>query len=105
MVTDRWQKFTELELTKETLLSLSAYADEFLIHAADVEGKKSGIDEDVLNILSGCPELTITYAGGVKSYEDIETIRRKGNINVTVGSALDIFGGSLSYKELVRKYR
>ncbi|MCR5784136.1 MAG: phosphoribosylformimino-5-aminoimidazole carboxamide ribotide isomerase [Eubacterium sp.] len=107
VVTDRWQNFTDTVLSTKTLDSLTDYADEFLIHAADVEGKKAGIDKDVLKILSTYDKKPVTYAGGVSSLDDIETIKNfgSGNVNVTVGSALDIFGGSLSYKELVRKYR
>ena len=105
IVTDRWQNFTDERLSLETLDMLTDYADEFLIHAADVEGRQQGIQTEVLEILGSYDGAPVTYAGGVSSYEDIDLIERfgHGNVNVTVGSALDIFGGQLSYHELVRR--
>lgn len=107
IVTDRWQTYTDIILDKNTLCSLSSYCDEFLIHAVDVEGTGNGIDRNVLKILSEYKGLPITYAGGIKSLDDIETIKQYGNnrIDFTVGSALDIFGGKLSYSSLAKKYR
>ena len=104
IVTDRWQKFTTEQLTKELLEKLSSYCDEFLIHAVDVEGKSSGIDLELVRLLSewnGCP---ITYAGGVSSYIDIAQMKREGNdrIDITIGSALDLFGGDLSFETVIR---
>ena len=106
IVTDRWQRFTEESLSTELLEELSDSAAEFLIHAVDVEGKQSGIDEGVLGILADYEGLPVTYAGGIRSMEDIETIRRlgKGRVNFTVGSALDLFGGGLDFEELCREY-
>lgn len=103
IVTDRWQKFTDVKLTGEVLKELSGSCDEFLIHAADVEGKSQGIEQEVVRLLgdfAGCP---VTYAGGVGSYEDVEQLRMlgRGHVDVTVGSALDLFGGSLSYKKIL----
>lgn len=105
IVTDRWQKFTNRKLHAETLDFLADHASEFLIHAVDVEGKQSGIDEELLNILAAHSPLPCTYAGGIHSLSDIETIIAAGNgkIGYTVGSALDIFGGKLPYADIARR--
>ena len=92
-----------MKLTREVLKELSGSCDEFLIHAADVEGKSQGIEQEVVRLLgdfAGCP---VTYAGGVGSYEDVEQLRTlgRGHVDVTVGSALDLFGGPLSYKKIL----
>lgn len=102
VVTDRWQKFTEERLSEELLERLSDHCDEFLVHAADVEGKRNGPSEEVLEILSGYDRTPVTYAGGIASISDIERIRDtgKGRVDFTVGSALDIFGGNLSLDEV-----
>ena len=103
IVTDRWQRFTDEELTPELLTSLSYHCDEFLIHAVNVEGTGTGIDEELLGILARSQGNPITYAGGVSSFEDIETIRDlgAGKIHFTIGSKLDLFGGDLSFEEIV----
>lgn len=103
IVTDRWQKFTKEVVCKETIEKLQGYADEFLIHAVDVEGKANGVEEELVAMLSEEADIPITYAGGVGSYEDIETIRTlgKGRLNVTIGSALDLFGGHLNYEKVL----
>lgn len=107
IVTDRWQKFTNVEVTHEVLDELSAYCSEFLIHAVDVEGKQQGIDTQLISYLGKWEGLPITYAGGIHTYEDIETVRNlgQGKIHVTVGSALDLFGGSLEFDKLVQLMR
>ena len=104
IVTDRWQKMTDVSLNAETLDTLSEYCDEFLIHAADVEGKQNGIEVNVVKILGEWARIPITYAGGVHSLSDIELLKSigAGKIDVTVGSALDIFGGSLKIKDIIR---
>ena len=104
IVTDRWQKFTEEIVCEETISRLQGYADEFLIHAVDVEGKANGVECELVSMLSEYAEIPITYAGGVGSYEDIEVIRNlgKGRLNITIGSALDIFGGNLDYDKVIR---
>lgn len=100
---DRWQRLTDLEVTPSTLTSLASHCDEFLIHAADVEGKCGGIDDELVQMLGswrGCP---MTYAGGISSLEDFERIDTlsQGCLDATVGSALDLFGGSgVRYAEL-----
>lgn len=107
IVTDRWQKFTNVEVTYEVLCELSAYCSEFLIHAVDVEGKRQGIDTQLIAYLGKWDGIPITYAGGIHTYEDIETVRNlgQGKIHVTVGSALDLFGGSLEFDKLVQLMR
>ena len=105
VVTDRWQTFTDLKVTPDVFDKLSAYCDEFLIHGVDVEGLKQGIDARLLKLLADADGHMITYAGGVRSYEDIDTIRDmgRGRIDFTVGSALSIFGGTLDIKEIIRR--
>lgn len=104
VVTDRWQKFTHLRISPTTLEDLAACCNEFLIHAVDVEGKCMGIDTRLLELLATCVPVPTTYAGGVSSMADLDRIRSsgQGRIDVTVGSALDIFGGTgLRYREVV----
>ena len=103
IVTDRWQKFTDTKLTVDTMNVLSKYADEFLIHAVDMEGKKAGVDEELIKMLGEFSAIPVTYAGGVSSMEDLELIRElgKGRVDVTVGSALSIFGGTMDWKEVL----
>ena len=103
VVTDRWQKLTDVKLDAATMDELSDYCDEFLIHAADVEGKQEGIEENVARILGQWAKKPVTYAGGIKSCSDIELLKRLGNgrVDATVGSALDIFGGSLKMEEVI----
>ena len=107
VVTDRWQKMTDVRLCAETLDELSEYCDEFLIHAADVEGKQNGIEENVAKILGDWAKIPITYAGGVHELSDIELLKRigMGKVDVTVGSALDIFGGSLKLSDVIEVCR
>jgi phosphoribosylformimino-5-aminoimidazole carboxamide ribotide isomerase len=104
VVTDRWQKFTEVTLSRETLEKLSAYCDEFLIHAADVEGLCQGIDSGLVEKLADWTLIPTTYAGGAKSMADLEDVTRvgRGRIDLTIGSALDLFGGTgVKYAEAV----
>ncbi len=104
IVTDRWQKFTNEIISGDTLEVLQNYADEFLVHAVDVEGKANGVETELVSMLSRYVSIPITYAGGVGSYRDIEVIRTlgKGRLNVTIGSALDLFGGSLKYNKVIK---
>ena len=107
VVTDRWRNFTTMELNRETLEKLADSCCEFLVHAVDVEGKCSGIDEELLNLLAENSPLKCVYAGGISSLKDIVSIENagKGMVDYTVGSALDIFGGTLSYKKVVDHQR
>lgn len=102
VVTDRWQKFTDTEVTEELFYELSRYCDEFLIHAVDVEGKAKGIEKDVAEILGRLDGITVTYAGGIGSYDDLDDLKiiAKGKADFTVGSALDIFGGVLEFEKM-----
>ena len=107
IVTDRWQNFSDEILNKDLFYILSEKCDEFLIHAADVEGKQNGVDKDVLKILADAvnsrPSLKITYAGGIHSYEDILLIKEEGRglIDFTIGSSLDLFGGNLAFDKVI----
>lgn len=104
VVTDRWQNFTELTVTAETLRQFARYCAEFLIHAVDVEGLCQGIDRELVEKLGEWTPIPATYAGGAKSLSDLEEVTRlgKGRIDLTIGSALDIFGGSgVRYADLV----
>ena len=106
IVTDRWQTFTNVVLDEAILEKLSGYCDEFLVHGVDVEGKASGIESELIEILSKETKIPVTYAGGISSLEDLEKIREigKGKIDFTIGSALDIFGGKIPY-QTIRNYR
>lgn len=103
IVTDRWQKFTTSKLTKELLEELSKYASEYLIHAVDVEGKQAGPDKELVSMLDSYNGIPVTYAGGIHSFEDIRLIKEVGHnkINITVGSALDIFGGTMKFIDVL----
>lgn len=107
VVTDRWQKFTKQKLGEPLLEEFSAFCDEFLVHGVDVEGKASGIDRDLIRMLERFKPVPITYAGGVTTMEDIDSIKECGRnrINVTIGSALDLFGGSLSYEAVLKRIK
>ncbi len=105
VVTDRWQKFTGMAISPETLAYFAGFCSEFLIHAADVEGKCSGVAEDLVADLAQWTTIPTTYAGGVRDLADLRLVRElgKNRLDVTVGSALDIFGGSsVTYEEVVR---
>ncbi len=103
IMTDRWQKYTDTPLDLKLMQELAAHCDEFLIHAIDVEGKGQGIDSELADLLSEMPDFPMTYAGGVRSFEDLALLREKsgGRLDVTIGSALDLYGGHLSYRDVV----
>jgi phosphoribosylformimino-5-aminoimidazole carboxamide ribotide isomerase len=104
VVTDRWQKFTDLAIHAETLKKLAASCAEFLVHAVDVEGLCRGIDKDLVSILGESTPIPTTYAGGASSLTDLEEVTRlgQGRVDLTIGSALDIFGGSgVRYEDVV----
>ncbi len=103
VVTDRWQNMTEERVDADLLDRLADSCDEFLIHAVDVEGRTNGIEEQLVDMLGAWGRRPMTYAGGVHSYEDIESIRRRGrgHLNVTVGSALNLFGGTLDWERVL----
>jgi phosphoribosylformimino-5-aminoimidazole carboxamide ribotide isomerase len=104
VVTDRWQKFTDLAINRESLEKLAAWCAEFLIHAVDVEGLCRGVDQELVSNLGLWSPIPTTYAGGASSLADLETVTRLGQekIDLTIGSALDIFGGAgVRYKDAV----
>ncbi|KAF2750298.1 Phosphoribosylformimino-5-aminoimidazole carboxamide ribotide isomerase [Sporormia fimetaria CBS 119925] len=105
VATNKWQTITDFELNKENIALLSPHCSEFLIHAADVEGLQRGIDEDLVKKLAEWSDIPVTYAGGGRSLEDLELVKRLsgGKVDLTIGSALDIFGGSgVKFEECVR---
>lgn len=104
VVTDRWQKFTDVPLSAETLKTFSQSCTEFLIHAVDVEGLCRGIDNDLVGKLGEWSPVPVTYAGGASSLADLERVAELGGgkVDLTIGSALDIFGGSgVRYEDAV----
>lgn len=103
IVTDRWQKFTDEVISESLLDRLMSYCDEMLIHAVDVEGKSGGIEKDLVSMLGRWNKIPITYAGGVHSYDDISLLKQlgKNKIHVTIGSALDLFGGNLDFQKIL----
>lgn len=103
IMTDRWQKATDVVLNTETMDFLMKYCDEFLIHAVDVEGKNQGIEHNLVEELGNWGKIPVTYAGGVHSLEDLALLKElgKGKVDVTIGSALDLFGGNLPLKEVL----
>lgn len=104
IVTDRWQKYTNEILDEKQLAFFEKYCDEFLIHAVDVEGKASGIETELAAILGEHEGNVITYAGGIHSMDDLRLLKRLGNnrVNATIGSALDLFGGTMDFEEVLK---
>ncbi len=104
IMTDRWQNYTDTPLTASLMEELSQYCAEFLIHAIDVEGKAGGIDGELMDLISQAGRVPVTYAGGIRDFADVEELDRKGRgkVDFTIGSALDLYGGPLSYEDLVR---
>jgi phosphoribosylformimino-5-aminoimidazole carboxamide ribotide isomerase len=103
VVTNQWKTFSDFELTPANILELQQYCDEYLIHAVDVEGKRTGIQEQLVEHLAECATIPTTYAGGARSLADLERFETlcSGKLDITIGSALDIFGGKLPYLEVV----
>jgi phosphoribosylformimino-5-aminoimidazole carboxamide ribotide isomerase len=104
VVTDRWQKFTDVKLSENTVDQFAEWCSEFLIHAVDVEGLCRGIDQELVSQLGEWVAIPTTYAGGARSLADLELVTRLGGgrIDLTIGSALDIFGGSgVRYEDLI----
>lgn len=106
VVTNRWQKFTDQVLDEAFMEQLASYCDEFLVHGVGVEGTGSGIDVELVRVLAEHSSIPVTYAGGIGSYSDLELLGELsgGRINYTVGSALDLFGGTLKFDKIVTKY-
>lgn len=103
VATNQWKQLSNFELNQDNIRFLEQYCDEFLIHAVDVEGKQSGIQQSLVSTLAEWVAIPTTYAGGARSFADIELFRdlSGGKLDITIGSALDIFGGQLSYNQVV----
>jgi len=104
VVTDRWQTFTDEKVGPALLETLSVYCAEFLVHGVDVEGKQQGIEEDLISLLGMYSPLPVTYAGGVKRLSDLDLVQAlgQGRVDLTIGSALDIFGGKVPYADVLK---
>ncbi len=96
IATNRWQTITATAVDQQTLAELEKHCAEFLVHAADVEGLQAGIDQELVTLLGNCCRIPVTYAGGARALEDLDLVQRLSNgaVDLTIGSALDIFGGS-----------
>lgn len=105
VMTDRWQNKTDMKLTVAAMEELSVYCDEFLIHAVDVEGKAQGIEEELAAMLGKFTMRPVTYAGGVHDFSDLAKLKELGNnhVNVTIGSALDLFGGTMEFERVLKE--
>jgi phosphoribosylformimino-5-aminoimidazole carboxamide ribotide isomerase len=107
VVTDRWQNFTDVALDRETLHGLGQFCDEFLVHGVENEGKRCGILADLVELLGEHSPISVTYAGGVKELADLDKVKElgKGKVDLTIGSALDCFGGDISYVAVVEWHK
>lgn len=103
VVTDRWQRFTEVQVNRDTLAWLAGYCAEFLVHGVDVEGKRLGIEQELVALLGEHSPLPVTYAGGARTLADLDDVKQigQGRVDLTIGSALDIFGGNVPYRAVV----
>lgn len=102
VVTDRWQTFTDLEVGSGILDELADYCDEFLIHGVDSEGLGAGFEKDLIRTLASHHRNPITYAGGIASMDHLRELEElsAGRLDFTIGSALDLFGGSLPFQTI-----
>ena len=103
IVTNRWQTFTEEKITAGLLGRLAESCDEFLVHGVDVEGLRQGIQEELIALLAAHCPCPVTYAGGVNKLADLDLVKRLGRnrVDLTIGSALDIFGGNVAFKDVL----
>jgi phosphoribosylformimino-5-aminoimidazole carboxamide ribotide isomerase len=103
VVTDRWQRFSELQIARETLERLASTCAEFLVHGVDVEGRRLGIDAALVERLGEWSPIPVTYAGGARALADLDLVRERGGgrVDLSIGSALDIFGGDVPYQSVV----
>ena len=104
VVTNKWTQFSDFEVNAQSIKMIEQYCDELLIHAVDVEGKRSGMQESLVEDLTRWTTIPTTYAGGVRSMEDLQKFKQLTNskLHVTIGSALSIFGGDLRYEDVVQ---
>lgn len=102
IVTDRWQTFTDVRVDKKAAEKLADYCAEFLVHGVDVEGKAAGMDEELVRLLATWENIPVTYAGGISSLGDVERFAQisQRKLDFTIGSALDLFGGSIPYADI-----
>ncbi|MEM7128621.1 MAG: phosphoribosylformimino-5-aminoimidazole carboxamide ribotide isomerase [Chloroflexota bacterium] len=107
VVTDRWQTFTKVAINEETLTWLATFCTEFLVHGVDVEGLRAGIEEPLVTMLGEWSPIPVTYAGGARALDDLERVNElgQGRVDLTIGSALDIFGGDVAYADVVAWHR
>lgn len=107
VVTDRWQNFTDTCVNASTIAELGKYCCEFLVHGVDVEGRMNGIEEALVRLLGANCELPMTYAGGARSLEDLARVETlgAGKVDLTIGSALDVFGGTVAYADVLAWHR
>ena len=103
VVTDRWQTFTDVTVGKATLSALADCCAEFLVHGVDVEGKRAGVEEPLIEMLGKWSPVPVTYAGGARKLSDLDRVNAlgQGRVDLTIGSALDIFGGDVAYRDVV----
>ena len=103
MVTDRWQRFTDYAVDAASLKALAAYCDEFLVHGVEVEGRRCGVIDELVALLGEHSPLPVTYAGGASCVADLDRVKAigQGRVDLTIGSALDIFGGAIPYADVV----
>ncbi|KAL8962982.1 MAG: hypothetical protein Q9193_000702 [Seirophora villosa] len=102
---NKWQTPTDIEVNQETIRLLEPRCSEFLIHAADNEGLQRGIDEELVVRLGQWCTRPVTYAGGGRHLEDLDLVKElsRGKVDLTIGSALDIFGGSgVNFEDCVK---
>lgn len=102
---NKWQTITDMEVNEASIKSLEPYCSEFLIHAADNEGLQKGIDDKLVQKLAEWCTIPVTYAGGGRNLQDLDYVKSlsNGKVDLTIGSALDIFGGSgVTFEECVK---
>ncbi len=107
IVTDRWQKFTSVAVNRDTIIDLASHCDEFLVHGVDVEGRMQGIQTDLVQLLGQYSPIPVTYAGGAGRFSDLDRVKKLGQnrVDLTIGSALDIFGGNIPYHDVVEWHK
>jgi phosphoribosylformimino-5-aminoimidazole carboxamide ribotide isomerase len=103
IVTDRWQRFTDVRVDHATLRWMAGFCDEFLVHGVDVEGMRTGIEASLVELLGAWSPVPVTYAGGARALADLDLVKQLGGgrVDLTIGSALDIFGGDVPYADVV----
>lgn len=107
VVTNQWKQFSDVEVNQANIRELEQYCDELLVHAVDVEGKQSGIQQSLVTSLAQWTTIPTTYAGGARSLQDIELFHKLsgGKLGLTIGSALSIFGGNLAYEDVLKAFQ